>query len=265
MLSFSKFDPRKLERQRRSRGPPTILFIGPRGTGKSIACKDILYYLRRIPTGTVFSETTAGVLDFKKIFPGPFVHNSLKLDKITKIIEHQTEKSMKSPDRLDRLQDVDTLVLLEDCMADKTIYKKKEFRNIFMNGRHLGICFVMNLQYMLDIPPALRTNVDYVFVTKETTHANKRKLYEYFFGCISTYKKFDEIFTTLTNNYGLMVIDKTEISGDLEKTIFWYKAELPPRAFLFGSKSFWKLGEKLLLNKKKIDIEKRKKKLKQIN
>ena len=48
-ISLSKFKPRSIEERRTTgAGPPTIVFIGKRGTGKSTLVADILYYMRRI-------------------------------------------------------------------------------------------------------------------------------------------------------------------------------------------------------------------------
>ena len=52
-ISLSKFKPKSIEARRTTgAGPPTIVFIGKRGTGKSTLVADILYYMR--PKATTY-------------------------------------------------------------------------------------------------------------------------------------------------------------------------------------------------------------------
>jgi hypothetical protein len=258
-VSINRFNPRKLNTQRKERGPPVILFIGARGTGKSFACKDIVYYLRKIPTGVVMSGTTSGCQEFGKVIPKSFIYEKLKMNVIKEIIQTQSKKIKKAPPKDQRREDLDTLLLLEDCMADKKPFKTDEMREIFMNGRHLGICFIMNLQYSMDIPPALRGNIDYVFATREVNHSAKKKLYEHFFGCIKSYKRFDEIFSEVTKNNGLMVLDRTDTTGSINKMLFYYKATYPARNYHFGSKKIWLYHEQKKAKQKEDRICKKQK------
>ena len=40
-----------------------------------------------------------------------------------------------------------------------------------MTGRHYNILFIITMQYPLGIPPALRTNLDYVFLFRENINS----------------------------------------------------------------------------------------------
>ena len=57
---ITKFDAKKIEQRRLKAGPPTCVFIGKRGTGKSTLESEILYQCRRIPVGAVVSATEEG-------------------------------------------------------------------------------------------------------------------------------------------------------------------------------------------------------------
>ena len=249
-IKIKKFDPKKLEPQRRKRGPPTILIVGKRGSGKSMLTKDLLYYLRHIPTGVVLSGTEAGCKDFGKIIPSSFVYEKLNLDVVEQVIARQRKAMRHAPERKDRTRDLDTLMLFEDCMAEKRAFNKDQIRDIFMNGRHLGICFVMTMQYCMDITPSLRSQIDYVFAMREPFHNIKKKLYENFFGCIPSYKQFDRIFSRVTENYGALVFNSTVQAADLTDMIFHYKARDTPRIYRFGSKRLWIAHEEVKRKKK---------------
>jgi hypothetical protein len=221
-------------------------------THNSHACKEILSYISDIPTGIVMSGTQEGYEEFSQHVPSSFVYEGVKPEIIKGLIAQQKKIMRTAGKRIHRTKDLDTMLLLEDCMADKTHYKKKEFNDIFMNGRHLGICLVMTMQYCMDIPPGLRGNIDYVFATAEIKTNMKKKLYEHYFNVFPTYKAFDAVFTKATRNHGILVLDTTDIgkSTALEDMLFRYKARPSMKPFKFGSGKFWKMHKKIVRDKK---------------
>jgi hypothetical protein len=57
--------------------------------------------------------------------------------------------------------------------------------------------------------------------------------------CFPTFDIFQQVFTDVTDNYGVMVIDNRIQSKNITDKIFWYKAkEVPP--FKVGSNKFHK-------------------------
>ena len=59
-------------------------------------------------------------------------------------------------------------------------------REIFMNGRHRHVTLVIAVQYVMDMPPDLRTQVDYVFALRENVIKNRERLYRQFFGFLTS-------------------------------------------------------------------------------
>lgn len=225
-------------------------------THNSYVCKEIMRSLRKIPSGIVMSGTQAGREEFSKSVPSTFVYDGIQLEVIKKLTAQQRKVIKHAPARIDRIDDLDTLLLLEDCMAEKSNFTKPEMRDIFMNGRHLGICFVMTMQYCMDIPPALRGQIDYVFATHEFKVNTKKKLFENFFGVFETFAQFDRVFSHVTKDHGILVMDNTNPSGILRDMIFSYKAPKDIRPFKFGNRTFWKMHEK---HRERIKAKKREK------
>ena len=79
------------------------------------------------------------------------------------------------------------VVILDDLAADKRVVKSPAVRDIYMNGRHQvchgrdsprnvsmtpaqplpqHITYISTMQYVMDMGPDLRANVDYVFTLK---------------------------------------------------------------------------------------------------
>ena len=126
-------------------------------------------------------------------------------------------------------------------MSDKRVLKSTAIRDIFFNGRHCYITFVLTMQYLCDMPPDLRSNVDYVMSLKDNIIANKQRLHKYFYGVFPTFQDFATVHDSVTANYGALVLDNTSRSNELSEQLSWYRANPEPRAFRIGREIFWRL------------------------
>jgi hypothetical protein len=97
------------------------------------------------------------------------------------------------------------------------------------------------MQYPLGIPPNLRTNVDYVFILRETYMSNKRRIYENYAGMFPTFDSFVQVMEQCTENYECLVINNNVKSNKLTDQVFWYKAE-PHADYRLGSRDYWEVG-----------------------
>ena len=230
-LQLTKFDPSKMGNDK------VCLFIGKRGTGKSTLVMDIMYHKRALPAGVVMSATEEGNHFYGKYVPDLFVHGAYKKEVLERLIQSQKDRMMK-------YGSVDPVfVLLDDCMYDRGFMKDECIRQLFMNGRHWKIFFLLTTQYCMDIPPALRTNVDYVFVLRENVIMNRERLYKSFFGVFPTFGMFQQVMDSCTENYECLVLDNTSKSNHINECVYWYRAALRP-PFKIGSPSFWSYHSK---------------------
>mgnify|MGYP000187730173 CR=1 FL=1 len=265
-LNISKFNPRVIEERRVTKGPPTCIFIGKRGSGKSTLVADILYYSRKIPMGLVISATEEGNHFYQQHVPEIFIHGDYQPSLIEGVISRQ-KKALR-----ENKENSDVFVLLDDCMYDKKMIRDKNIRGMFMNGRHWRTLFLLTTQYCMDLPPDLRANLDFIFVLRENIIQNQEKLYKNFFGLFATFDAFKDVMNACTEGYDCLVLDNTSRSNKIEDCIFWYSAK-PDRKFKIGHPDIWKYNTKYLndefspptmQNKKKTSIKvhktKRKKK-----
>jgi len=240
-LRIRQFNPEILETRRLHGSPPTIVIIGKRNTGKSTLVTDLLWYMHKIPIMICMSGTEEGNGFYKKYMHPLLIHYDYKADIVSNLIRQQKEKMAKCiADGLNPTTEpaIGAGLLLDDCGYDKKLMKQKDIRQIFMNGRHWQICFIVSLQYMMDIPPDLRTNIDFVFCLRDNIIANQKRLHDYFFGCFKNFSEFQEAFTECTNNYECLVLDNTSKSTRIEDCVFYYKAT-PNRHYKLGSKKLW--------------------------
>lgn len=117
-------------------------------------------------------------------------------------------------------------------------------RQCFMNGRHWKIFFMLTMQYCMDLPPALRANVDYVFLLRENILQNREKLYKSFFGIFPSFDMFNKVMDACTENYECLVLDNTVRSNKIQDCVFWYKASVR-KNFKVGGEDLWAAHRKM--------------------
>ena len=216
-------------------------FTVTHNSGKSTLIADLMWYMRRIPMFICMSGTEEGNGFYGKHMHPLLIHGEYKKDIVSGLIKQQKDKLKKclraGIDPNSR-PDLGSGLLLDDCGFNKRLFHQEDIRLLFMNGRHWKICFIVSLQYMMGIPPDLRTNIDFVFCLRENIVANQKRLYDNFFGCFKKFSHFQEAFNECTENYECLVLDNTAKSTKVENCVFYYKAT-PDREYKLGSKDLW--------------------------
>lgn len=233
-----------------------VVMLAKRRTGKSFLCRDILYHQRSTPAGIVISPTEKASPYYHSFIPQLFIHDEYNPSILEKFLKRQ--QSMLKKQEANPGINPRSFVVMDDCLYDNKWVKDKPIRNIFMNGRHFRMMFMLLMQYPLGITPALRSNIDYCFLLKETNVSNRKKLYDHYAGIFPDFKTFNNAMDECTADFRCLVIDNTNTSGKIEDTVFWYKAK-PREDFRVGNDRFWAFAEK------KLDTNYREKKPKKQN
>ena len=221
-----------------------VVLVGKRETGKSFLVKDLLYYHRGIPIGTVISGTEASNSFYGKMVPSLFIHDEYSPEIISNVLKRQKlfikemNKYAVERTRANNQMDPRSFLILDDCLYDQSWVKNKDVRALFMNGRHYKIMFIITMQYALGIPPNLRTNIDYVFILRENYLANRKRLYDNYAGMFPSFEIFCQVMDQCTENFECLVINNNAKSNKLEDQVFWYKAS-PHDDFRIGAREFW--------------------------
>jgi len=224
-LQLKKFDPSTMA------DDSVCIFVGKRRTGKSTLVTDILYHKRHIPAGIVMSGTEDGNHHYRNFVPDLFIYGDYNKPAVEKVLERQRKLVGMG-------QGQAAFLLLDDCMYDKAFMRDECIRQCFMNGRHWKLFFMMTCQYVMDMTPMIRTNVDYVFVLRENVRQNRENLYKCFFGIFPTFDMFCTVMDSCTENYECLVLDNTKTSNRIEDCVYWYKAPIR-RNFRIGSQRLW--------------------------
>jgi len=231
--SSVKFNIRKFDLSKMS-SDAVIVMLAKRRSGKSYLCRDILYNQRKIPDGVVISPTEKASPYYRNFIPEIFIYDDYSPEIVAKLLKRQEKRIQKR-----RSDDNRTFLVMDDCLYDNKWVKDVPIRNIFMNGRHYKVMYLLLMQYPLGITPALRSNIDYVFLLKEPNLSNRKRLYEHYAGVFPTFDMFSETLDKLTEDYSCMVIDNTSRMGKIEDSVFWYKAQ-ERKDFRVGGESYWK-------------------------
>jgi hypothetical protein len=206
--------------------------------------KDILYNTQAcFPVGTVISGTEVANEFFQHMVPSKLIHDKYKPDIVMNTIKRQLAvKTARNADKHkgggDSGVDPRAFLILDDCLYDATWIREESTRYVFMNGRHIDLMTIITMQYPLGITPNLRTNVDFIFILRETMINNRKRIYDNYAGMFPTFEMFCQFMDQCTENYECLVICNGVQSNRLEDQVFWYKAsEHPP--FKLCDDSLW--------------------------
>jgi hypothetical protein len=217
VLAVRRFDPSKAKQH------CTWLMIGPRGSGKSVVLMDILKKLggaRKFDYGIAMTQTMSTAESFRTLFPDSFVK--------TEGYDYDASEAFVTASQVgcQAKRPRHGLFVTDDCMFDKGVMKSKAQAQLHLNGRHYLATAFNTTQYALLIPPNIRTNVDYVIALRESNLVNRKSLWQNYFGVFSTFKEFEVWFGQCTQNYGVMVMDRTQASGLLQDMVTFYKVDM---------------------------------------
>ena len=250
-FSIKKFDMKRIPQD------AVVIFIGRRRTGKSTLVRDLLFHHQDMPLGTVISGTEESNSFYGKMIPPLFIHGKFEPIILANFVKRQKMVMSKIQDDLKRniksKADPRSFMILDDCMYDDSWTRDENIRYLFMNGRWLKAFFLITMQYPLGIQPALRTNVDFVFILREPYINNRKRIYENYASAFPSFEFFCQIMDQCTQNFEVLVIDNTTLSSKLEDTIFWYKAAIQPD-FRIGAPEFWQHSAQFYKDKEDGDL-----------
>lgn len=230
-LTLRKFDLSQMK------DDSTVMVLGKRGAGKSTILRHVMYVKRHLPFGIACSGTEEGNGAFSKMIPKMFVYSDYDSKAIIRMIERQ-RKMADTPQGC-----APAFLVLDDCLYDAGVLKRKEIRQLFLNGRHYKFFTAVTAQFAGDVPPAIRANIDYLFICRENVIQNRKRIWENFFGMVENFKHFQALMDQTTENHEVLVLDNTCKSNKIEDAVYWFKAkhDLPP--FRMGCRQFWEFSK----------------------
>ena len=227
----------------------TIAMVAKRNTGKSVLIKDILKTRNSIPAPVIICKTEKLNSSYGDHVPDSFIYYNFDTKILTRIFNRQKRLISDNEKRKRKgkaLKDDRVMLIMDDCMSDSKWVKDPNISELFFNGRHYHVSFILALQYSKGLPPAMRGNLDYIFLLAEDFKCNRKRLYDDYAGMFPSFDIFDQVFTEMTENHGCMVINNRVHTKNLEDKVFWYKADFAEvsKGFRSGSKRYWNFHKK---------------------
>ena len=225
----------------------TIAMIAKRASGKSYLTREILFHKRDIPSTIAISKTEKLNRFYSDFIPDLYIYDEYDNNILNRIYGRQAKIQEDNNQRLKdgkKIKDPRLMLIMDDCMSSKGSWVKEQpISELFFNGRHHQISFILTMQFPLGIPPEMRSNFDFIFLLAEDFITNRRRLYEHYAGMFPDFNTFQQVFTDLTEDYGCMVINNRIHSKDVTEKVFWYKAKTSPQ-FTMGSRTYKKFHDK---------------------
>jgi hypothetical protein len=205
----------------------TIYVNGKRGTGKTKLIIDLMAYMRDVSHVVVVCPTIEAANTYAKHVPSLFIYNKWSPEIVNRLLACQRSLG-------NSVSDYPCLIVFDDCLFDPKFARDASTRELYMNGRHANISVICAGQYMMDLPPAIRTNTDYCLMMTENCKANREKLFKNFGGPFDDFASFNDVMIKCTGDYNALVMNNKTNSNELSDCVSYYKATLGLR-FRVGS------------------------------
>ena len=222
---IEKFTPELIRPNHRNlfnQGGSTIVISGKPGSGKSTLISGLIHSKRDIiPVAVAVNESEESNHFYKSLFPQAFVYNQYDVEILDRVFERQKKLCSKMKIQKENHINPWMLLILDDCTTDPHIFKTKQQSELFKNGRHLFILYILSFQYICDLPRSLRSSVSGGFFFKETSVNVLKSLYDNFAGVIPSFRLFRQLMSNITGNYRCLFIDNMSQSNEWLSCVYY--------------------------------------------
>ena len=263
------------ENQLRDLAPcATMGIFGKRRTGKSTLAALLVKVLSELGIGrfVVFSGNKDNQQEWARVVHPMYIHGK-DLDQLEKIKAYQDdrvgrvrekfeteehERSMRmGADYVPREFEVPVhlrlCVFIDDTGNDRKFMHCKMIKDLCSNGRHYGMDVVFILQYLNQLAPENRDQLDYAFLMQTTNSKSIDKVFnEYVTKTCCPSHIFNYLLAASTSRKGkCMLIDNARGSMMLQERLFFVKIPFPITRGPFGHKNYVKYAKTHYLSKRR--------------
>lgn len=212
------------------------LIVGKRGCGKTTLLKDLLYHFRNsVDFAIAMSPTAESANMLRQVMPPACVYDTYSPAVVEQLVALSQELAHGGKIR-------HLMLIADDVLYDRAVFRSPAIRNIFFNGRHLHVTFIILVQYMMDLTPDLRAQIDYLYIMRENIVTNRQRIYKHLFGCVPTFDMFQSLMDACTQNFECLCLDNTNPTDDASSGISWYKAQIDLPTFHMGRRVYYQLN-----------------------
>lgn len=185
----------------------TLSLTAKRGSGKSVLLKYLVEQnLDKFEKVFVISPTEEINSFFSNIVEENNVFSEWNEEWAGALIQKMTAQNKGKP----KEERKNVLLILDDCMADTNFHQSKTMKILFSRSRHINISIFCTCQYLHNLPPLCRNNMDWVLVGQMNRQSVQLLCEEYLSGDLEK-NDFIKLYNRATKDYGFLVINNTSI------------------------------------------------------
>jgi energy-coupling factor transporter ATP-binding protein EcfA2 len=197
----------------------SVALLGRRGTGKTTWGKRLLGFLRHdIKRFVVICGNKENMHAWAELVGSSFV--VLKnLDYLKKLRDYQMDKVVDG-----KVSKKHWLcIVTEDCGSDRKYMNSEVKKDLQANGRHYGITQIDILQFLYQLVPENRDQIDYLGVLRTANEDNIKRIQKEFVS-LCDLRTFKYVLTSCTIDYGMCWIDNTLTPSKIEDHVFFARS-----------------------------------------
>lgn len=182
----------------------SALFVGPRHASKSTYLKHVMSFHMPVTNCVVVNPTEEYDHFYESWLPDSLILTNLSEDTLSSFVESQRSKRQTA------------FLILDKCFQEVNFATSENLNFILMNSRQLQTIIFITMPYPSNaISPIIRSCIDYVFIFKYTNIRLKRLLYVQYASMFKSFKSFEDVVDTYTENGDCIVIDHTKIKSQV--------------------------------------------------
>ncbi len=188
----------------------TVAFVAKRNSGKSVLLKYLVEHEKDqfdkimviCPTESI-NRFYSNIVDEKCIF------DDYDENWTEKLIQSLTKTNADTkPEERKKV-----LLIFDDILSDVDFHSSPAMKKIFTRGRHVGISIICTCQYLYQLPPICRSNVDYVLVGQMNNQSKNLLCDEFLAGTLDR-KEFINLYNKATRDYNFLIINNNSIKDN---------------------------------------------------
>jgi len=224
----------------------TWVVYGKRRSGKTQFIRHAMKAFRRyFPEVYVFTLTKVDI-EYERFVPNKFIFQGYNDEIIAAILERQERRQTAMRKRGVNDQNINVLIVLDDCITDDVLKYSTTAKTIFYNGRHLYISIMINSQDQKAITPGLRTNTDMVCSFPVRSHRDKEAVRENYADFVKNDVDFEDVASVVRETpYTIMFIDQSRPYMKPQECVYAGIAAQDDQlgGFFMGTRDFWRGSE----------------------
>lgn len=231
--------PRADTYKNRDQGGSKIALIGMPNSGKSNMIKYIMHSKRNIiPVAMIMSGTESCTGYYASMVPSAFIYNEYDQMALENFRDRQkvVRQTCSNPW---------AMLVIDDCTTAHRNFNNPVQQDLFKNGRHYKMLYLIGAQYPKDIPVTARACFDGVFLFGTGNSDIMKRLYE-FAGNFPDKETFFKVFTEVTSHdHRALYINYQNRNGKWYENIYWAQAPAPQKIppFRFGCEEYWEVSK----------------------